>query len=77
MRNVFYRKKDGKSFVFDTLEGGAKVKKTSLFTDEYMICIVSPEEIGTLHNILPPEEFSKVKNLQEDDNLCLVKYYFK
>ena len=76
-RNVFYRKKDGKSFVFDTLEGGAKVKKTSLFTDEYMICIVSPEEIGTLHNILPPEEFSKVKNLQEDDNLCLVKYYFK
>ena len=75
--NVFYRKKDGKSFVFDTLEGGAKVKKTSLFTDEYMICIVSPEEIGTLHNILPPEEFSKVKNLQEDDNLCLVKYYFK
>lgn len=76
-RNVFYRKKDGKSFVFDTLEGGAKVKKTSLFTDEYMICIASPEEIGTLHNILPPEEFSKVKNLQEDDNLCLVKYYFK
>ena len=76
-RNVFYRKRDGKSFVFDTLEGGAKVKKTSLFTDEYMISIASPEEIGTLHNILSPEEFSKVKNLQEDDNLCLIKYYFK
>ena len=59
--NVFYRKKDGKSFVFDTLEGGAKIKKTSIFTDEYMISIVSPEEIGTFHNSLPAEEFNKVK----------------
>lgn len=25
-QNIFYRKKDGKSFVFDTLEGGAKDK---------------------------------------------------
>ena len=75
--NVFYRKKDGKSFVFDTLEGGAKIKKTSIFTDEYMISVVSPEEIGTFHNSLPAEEFNKVKDLPEDANFCLVKYYFK
>ncbi len=38
-------------------------RKQVFFTDEYMISIVSPEEIGTLHNILSPEEFSKVKKL--------------
>ena len=42
-----------------------------------MISIVSPEEIGTFHNSLPTEEFNKVKDLPEDANFCLVKYYFK
>lgn len=75
-QNIFYRKKDGKSFVFDTLEGGAKIKRTSIFTDEYMISIVSPEEIETFQNTLSSEEFSKVKDLPEDANFCLVKFYF-
>lgn len=75
--NVFYRKKDGKSFVFDSLKGGAKIKRTSIFTDEYMISVISPEDIGSFQSSLSPEEYDKVKNLQEDDNLCLVKYYFK
>lgn len=76
-RNVFYRKKDGKSYVFDTLVGGAKIKDTSIFTDEYMISVISPEEINTYEKSLTPEELSKIKKLQEDDNLCLVKFYFK
>ena len=75
-QNIFYRKKDGKSFVFDTLEGGAKIKRTSIFTDEYMISIVSPEEIETFQNTLSSEEFSKIKDLPEDANFCLVKFYF-
>lgn len=76
-RNVFYRKKDGKPFVFDTLEGGAKIKNTGIFTDDYMISVISPEEIETFRNCLSSEEFEKIKNLPEDNNLCLVKYYFK
>lgn len=76
-RNVFYRKKDSKSYVFDTLVGDAKIKDTSIFTDEYMISVISPEEINTYEKSLTPEELSKIKKLQEDDNLCLVKFYFK
>lgn len=47
-RNVFYRKKDGKSFVFDTLKDGVKVKHASIFTDSCMISVISPEEIRSL-----------------------------
>lgn len=76
-RNVFYRKKDGKSFVFDTLEGGVKVKNTSIFTDDYMISIISPEELSSCQKILSAEDIEKIKKLEEDSNLCLLKLYFK
>lgn len=76
-RNVFYRKKDGKSYVFDTLTGGAKIKNTRIFTDEYMVSIISPEEIDAYKESLSAEEITKIKDIQEDDNLCLVKFYFK
>lgn len=74
--NVFYRKKDGESFVFDTLPGGARVMNTSILTDEYMISVISPENISSYQKILSSEEYAKVKELREDDNLCLVKFYF-
>lgn len=76
-RNVFYRKSDGKSFVFDALKGGAKIKNTNIFTDDYMISVLNPENIHSYREILPTDEYAKVKNLKEDDNLCLVKLYFK
>lgn len=76
-RNVFYRKSDGNSIVFDTLPGGAKVKNTNIFTDEYMISVLSAENINSYREIIPPNEYMKVKKLKEDDNLCLVKFYFK
>lgn len=75
-RNIFYRKKDGKSFVFDTLVGGAKIKDTSLFTDEYMISVIPPEEINLYKPILSPKELTKIKGLQDDSNFCLAKFYF-
>lgn len=76
-RNVFYRKKDGKSFVFDTLEGGAKIKDVSIFTDSCMISVISPEEISSCQKILSTEDFERVKNIKDDSNLCLLKFYLK
>lgn len=75
-RNIFYRKKDGKSYVFDTLTGGAKIKDISHFTDEYMISVIPPEEIDLYKSILSPKELSKIKDLQEDSNFCLAKFHF-
>nr|WP_129730165.1 6-bladed beta-propeller [Parabacteroides goldsteinii] len=75
--NIFYRKKDGVSFVFNTLEGGAKIKNTNIFTDDYMISVISPEDIESYKNIISTDEYNKIKNIGEDNNLCLVKFYFK
>lgn len=76
-RNIFYRKKDGVSFVFDSFTGGAKIKNTNIFTDGYMISVISPEDIESYKNIISTEEYNKIKNIGEDNNLCLVKLYFK
>lgn len=76
-RNVFYRKRDGTSFVFDTLTGGAKIKNTNIFTDSYMISVISPNEIESYKDIISEDEYNKINNISEDNNLCLVKFYFK
>lgn len=76
-RNVFYRKTDGTSFVFDSLIGGAKIKNTSIFTDNYMISVISPDDIESYKKFISIDEYNKIKNIREDNNLCLVKFYFK
>lgn len=76
-QHVFYQKKDGKVFTFDSLSGGVKIKNVNIFTDDYMIAVVSPEEILSYEKILPSNEFDKIKNIKDDDNLCLMKFYFK
>ncbi|MBB4620324.1 6-bladed beta-propeller [Parabacteroides faecis] len=76
-RNIFYRKKDGKSYVFDTLKGGVKVKDVSILTDTYMISVISPEEIQSCKEIISNEDLKKYNKLKDDSNLCLFKLYFK
>lgn len=74
--NVFYRKTDGKTFVFEKIEEGIKVCPIS-FTNEYLISVLSFDDIKMYENVLSHEEFSKLSLKKEDENPCLVKLYFK
>lgn len=74
--NVFYRKVDGKTFVFDKIDEGIKVCPI-VFTDEYLISVLSFDDIDMYKKILSNEEFSKLNQKKEDENPCLVKLYFK
>lgn len=74
--NVFYRKQDGKSFVFKQTTEGVHLHPI-LFSNDYLISVLSPNDIDRYNHILPNTEYAKLKSYSTDDNPCLIKLYFK
>lgn len=74
--NVFYRKQDGKSFVFEQTKEGIPIHPL-LFTNDFLIAILASENINSYNKVLSEKEYAKLKSYSADDNPCLVKLYFK
>lgn len=74
--NVFYRKGDGKSFVFGKTQEGICIYPL-IITNEYLLSILSFEDIPSYKNVLSQEEYDKLTGRDQEDNLCLIKLYFK
>lgn len=74
--NVFYRKQDGKSFVFEQTCENLKIRPL-LFTDDFLLSILSPEDMDAYSKILPEKEYAKFSSYSTDDNPWLIKFYFK
>lgn len=76
VKNLFYRKSDGKSFLFQKTQEGISIRPHAL-EEKCIIQLASYEEIETYESVLSPAEYQKLIARQEDDNPCLVKLYFK
>lgn len=77
MTHVFYDKVTHKSLVFDYLEDGCRMNAPLYFGEEYLLTDVLYEDRERLQEVLPESEYLKLKQMQEDDNPCLLKLYFK
>ncbi|MHC8469260.1 6-bladed beta-propeller, partial [Bacteroides hominis] len=47
------------------------------FNEDFLTCIVFNEDFPNYEKVLPPEEYQKLEERLEDDNPCLIKFYFK
>ena len=74
--NLFYRKDDGKSFFFEKTAEGVLLHPLAL-NEDCLTCIVFNEDFPNYEKVLPPEEYKKLEERLEDDNPCLIKFYFK
>lgn len=74
--NVFYRKQDGKSFVFEHTKEGIHIRPI-LFTNDFLISILLPEDTNFYNTILSQTEYIKLMSYSSDDNPYLIKLYFK
>lgn len=74
--HVFYRKDDGRTFVFETMEGGLRLRPL-LFTDGYFLSLVNFTEYELLRPYLSEQEFAELSLRTEEDNLCLIRCRFK
>ena len=74
--NVFYRKKDHSTFVFEQIEEGVSIRPI-LFTNEDIISTLLPEDSFSYKKMLPQNEYEKIVSRNSDDNPCLVKLSFK
>lgn len=75
-KSVFYRKSDGKYLIFGE-ESWRTPTNALVFTDDYMIILLNPNNYENFKPILPEPERKKLEALTEDDNPCLLKLYFK
>ncbi|MCB6721824.1 6-bladed beta-propeller, partial [Bacteroides fragilis] len=75
-KNLFYRKEDGKSFFFEKTTEGIHFEPLA-FNEDFLTCIVFNEDFPNYEKVLPPEEYKKLEERLEDDNPCLIKFYFK
>lgn len=76
LKNLFYRKSDGKSFLFKDTQEGILIRPEA-FEDGYIMQFSFNEEFEAYQSVLAPEEYQKLMSRQEDDNPCLIKLYFK
>lgn len=74
--HVFYRKDDGHAFVFETMEGGLRLRPLS-FTDGYFLSLVNFTEYELLRPYLSEQEFAELSLRTEEDNPCLIRCRFK
>ena len=77
MTHVFYNKVTHKSLVFDYLGDGCRMNAPLYFGEDYLLTDVLYEDRERLQKVLPESEYLKLKQMQEDDNPCLLKLYFK
>lgn len=74
--HLFKMKSDDKVFVFKKTKEGIGLNPL-LFAQDYMVCLASSEELECYKGVLNEEELLKIANRGEEDNPCLIKYYYK
>lgn len=74
--NVFYRKQDGSTFVFEKLAEKLSINPL-LFTEDYIVSKLNFDDYTYLRPFLSEQDYSKLLSRKEDDNPCLIKYYFR
>ncbi|WP_455674323.1 6-bladed beta-propeller [Phocaeicola sp.] len=75
-QSIFYRKSDGKSFIIGKKENDIQLRPF-IFTDEYIVCAIEAKDYEKYQSVLNEKEYQKLMSRTEDDNPCLVKFYFK
>ncbi|WP_455674321.1 6-bladed beta-propeller [Phocaeicola sp.] len=76
-KNIFYRKSDHKYFILGKDKDDIQLFPVA-FTNKYMMCVeLYHEEYEKYKSVLSEEEYRKLEALNEDDNPCLIKFYFK
>ena len=74
--NVFYNKANGRSYLFDNSIEGMRLRPL-LLTDEYVLSVLYPTDAHEpFRSYLSEEAYAKLTSLKDDDNPCLVQYYF-
>ena len=74
-KNVFYEKQTGRSFVFEKMKEGISVR-TLFLAEDYLISVLPYEEVSFYKELLDENEYAKISDMKEDDNMCLVKFVF-
>ena len=74
--NVFYRKADGKSFVFEKTSEGLSLHPLT-FTEDYIISAINVNECDSFKNYLSTEDYSILKSYTSEDNIILVRFDFR
>lgn len=74
--NVFYDKKTGRSFVFETVREGFPVRPVD-FTDTFVLSLLRREDFHYLKDVLPASKYASLEALSEESNPCLLRLYFK
>ena len=72
----FYRKQDGSTFVFEKLAENLSITPL-LFTEDYIVSKLNFDDYTCLRPFLSEQDYSKLLLREEDDNPCLVKFYFR
>jgi|GEM_PF-195005 len=75
-KSLFYRKSDNKTFFFEKTSEGIPLNAL-YFDDDCLMCIVYKEDYPAFKNVLPKEDYQKLEQRSDDDNPCLIKFYFK
>lgn len=73
---MFYRKQDGSTFVFEKLAENLSITPL-LFTEDYIVSKLNFDDYTCLRPFLSEQDYSKLLSREEDDNPCLVKFYFR
>lgn len=74
--NVFYRKSDGRFYVFGQTAEGIHVHPI-LFSSDFLLSMMSPGDIDAYSRVLSEAEYAKLARHSAEDNPCLIKFYFK
>ena len=75
LTNLLYRKKDGVVFYFEKTREGIRISP-EVVTEDFMLCIVPTDELENYKSILSEGEYRALSKRVEDDNPCVVKFYF-
>lgn len=74
--HLFKMKNNNDTYFFKKTKEGINLHPL-LFAEDYMACLVSTEELENYKKVLIKEESQKIENRLEDDNPCLIKFYYK
>lgn len=75
--SVFYDKKEKQSYIFNNSVEGLRLRPL-LMTDEYLLSVLYPtDDYEPFRSYLSKEKYETLALLKDDENPCLVQYYFK
>ena len=75
-KNLLYRKEYGKSLFFEKTTEDSHFEPLA-FNEDFLTCIGFNEDVPNYEKVHPPKEYKKLEERLEDDNPCLIKFYFK